>query len=126
MNFIQLRIAGAGLFFLFIFLSGFWLSRSAKPLNMIILTIHKLISLAALVFLATTIYQINHVANIGVIGLIAGTFTALCFLGTIIAGGLLSTGKSMPAAILKAHQIMSSLTVLATAIALYVLLGYMQ
>ena len=31
----QLRIAGAGLFFVFIFLFGFWLSRSGKPYNLV-------------------------------------------------------------------------------------------
>jgi hypothetical protein len=60
----QSIIAGAGLFFLFIFLSGIWLSYSGKPVNVIILTIHKLISLAAVVFLIVTIYQINQVANL--------------------------------------------------------------
>ena len=37
----------AGLFFVFILLSGVWLSRTGRPLNVLILTIHKLISLAA-------------------------------------------------------------------------------
>lgn len=119
----QLRVAGAGLFFLFIFLSGLWLSRSGKPLNGIILTIHKLISLAAVVFLVITIYQINHAATLSAIGLIAGVVTGLFFLGTIIAGGLLSTGKPMPAAILTMHQITPFLTVLSTTVTLYLLLS---
>jgi hypothetical protein len=46
----QLRVVSAGLFFLFIFLSGFWLSRTGKPYSGIILTIHKLIGLAAVPF----------------------------------------------------------------------------
>ncbi len=43
----QLRVIGAGLFFLFIFLSGIWLSRSGKPYSVVILSIHEFISLAA-------------------------------------------------------------------------------
>jgi hypothetical protein len=119
----QLRVVGAGLFFLFIFLSGIWLSHSGKPLNVIILTIHKLISLAAVVFLVMTIYQINQAAKLGAIELIAGVVTGLLFLGTIISGGLLSTGKPMPAAILMMHQITPFLTVLSTAVTLYLLVN---
>jgi hypothetical protein len=120
----QSIIAGAGLFFLFIFLSGIWLSHSGKPLNVIILTIHKLISLAAVVFLIITIYQINQVANLNTIELTAGVVTGLFFLSTIISGGLLSTGKPMPAAILTLHQITPFLTVLSTAVTLYPLLSH--
>ena len=39
----QLQIAGAGIFALFIFLSGFWLSRLGKPYNGMVFNIHKLI-----------------------------------------------------------------------------------
>ena len=121
MGTIQSSVGGAGLFFVFIFLSGVWLSRSGKPLNGIILTIHKLISLAAIVFLVITIYQVNQAADLSALGLIAGVVTGLFFIGTIITGGLLSTGKPMPAAILAAHQAAPFLTVLSTAATLYLL-----
>jgi hypothetical protein len=49
--------------------------------------------------------------------------TGLFFLGTIITGGLLSTGKPMPAAILTIHQITPFLTVFSTAVTLYLLLS---
>ena len=123
MGTIQSSVVGAGLFFLFIFLSGIWLSRSGKPLNGIVLTIHKLISLAAVVFLAITIYQVNQAADLSALGLIAGAVTGLFFLGAIITGGLLSTGKPMPAAILAAHQAAPFLAVLSTAVTLYLVLG---
>jgi len=55
MDSVQWKVVGAGLFFLFIFLSGIWLSRSGKPLNGLILNIHKLISLAAGIFLIVTL-----------------------------------------------------------------------
>jgi hypothetical protein len=85
------------------------------------LTIHKLISLAAVVFLVITIYQINQVAKLSAIELVAGVVAGLFFLSTIITGGLLSTGKPMPAAILTMHQITPFLTVLSTAVTLYLL-----
>jgi len=56
------------------------------------------------------------------IGLTACVVTGLFFLGTIIAGGLLSTGKPMPAAILTMHQITPFLTVFSTSVTLYLVL----
>jgi len=123
MSAIQSRAVDAGLLFLFIFLSGYWLSHSGKPLNAIILTIHKLISLAAVVLLVITIYQANQVAHLGALELTAAVVTGLLFLGTIVTGGLLSTGKPMPAAILKMHQITPFLAALSTTVTLYLLLG---
>ena len=117
----QSNVVGAGLFFLSIFLSGYWLSHSGKPLNVILLTIHKLISLAAVVFLGITIHQVNQAAKPGAIELIAGVVTGLFFLSAIISGGLLSTDKPMPAAILTIHRITPFLTVLSTAVTLYLL-----
>jgi heme A synthase len=122
MGTIQSSAGGAGLFFVFIFLSGIWLSRSGKPLNGIILTVHKLISLAAVVFLAITmVHQANQASDLSAMGLAAGAVTGLFFLGAILTGGLLSIGKPVPAAILTAHQAAPFLTVLSSAATLYLL-----
>jgi len=119
----QLRIVNTGLFFLFIFLSGYWLSHSGKPLNVIILTIHKSIGLAAGVFLVLTVYRIHQVAPLSPIEITAIVVTVLFFAGNVATGGLLSTDKTMPAVILRLHQITPYLTVLSTAVTLYLLLG---
>jgi len=117
----QSRLIGAGLFLLFIFLSGFWLSRSGKPYNAVIFNIHKLIGLATGLFLVITVYQIHQVNPLGTFEITAIVVTVLFFVGTIAAGGLLSIGKTMPPAILKLHQIAPYLTTLATAATLYLL-----
>jgi hypothetical protein len=125
MSTVQLRVVGAGISFLFIFLSGIWLSRSGKPFNSVVLTIHKLVSLAAAVLLIVTIYKTSQVATLGATGLFAGVVTGLLFLGTGIAGGLLSTDKPVPAAISWMHRITPFLTVLSTAVTQYLLLSPM-
>jgi len=51
----------AVLSFDFIFSSGAWLSRSGRPLNVGISTVHKLISLAAGISLLVKLYQRHHV-----------------------------------------------------------------
>jgi len=114
MNTVHSKVIGAGVFFLFIILSGFWLSQSGKPLNTIILTIHKLIAVAAVAFLAVTVYRTNQVAPLSTTELAATAVTGLLFLGTIVTGGLLSIGKPMPAAVLTMHQITPYLTVLSS------------
>jgi len=118
-----MRIVGSGLLFLFTFISGFWLSRSGKPFNVIILTIHKLISLAAAVLLGIVIYRINQVAPLRTIELAAGVVTGLFFLDAVVSGGLLSIGNPVPAAISTMHRITPFLTVLSAAVTLYLLLS---
>ena len=121
MDSVQWKVVGAGLFFLFIFLSGIWLSRSGKPLNGLILNIHKLISLAAGIFLIVTLYQMSRAAALVATELIAAAVTAIFFVGMAVSGGLLSIGKPMPPAILLLHKGMSVLTALSTAVTLYLL-----
>jgi hypothetical protein len=116
-------VVGAGMVFLFIFLSGIWLGRYGRPFNSIILTFHKLISLAAAVALVVILYQANQVAALSATELAAGVVAGLLFLGTGICGGLLSTDKPMPTLVSTIHRIAPFLTVLSTAATLCLLLG---
>lgn len=111
------------LLFLGIFVSGFWLSRLGKPFNTILLTVHKLASLAAVVLLAFMVYRVTWDAALGAIDWIAVAVTGLFFLGTMATGGLLSVDKPMPAVVLTLHRIAPFLTVLSTTATLYLLLG---
>ena len=112
----------AGIFFVLIILSGLWLSHTGKPLNTFILTGHKLISLGAVVYLALTVYRIHQVTPLSPIEIAASACTLLFFIALIATGGLLSTAKAMPAAILKIHQIMPFVVILTTAATLYLVL----
>jgi hypothetical protein len=120
------RAIVSGLFFLFIFLSGIWLSRTGRPLNVGISTIHKLISLAAGVFLLVTIHQRNRVVRLSATEWIAIVATGLCFLGDVASGGLLNSDKPMPVAVLRVHQVVPVLTLLSTGVTLYLVLGRWQ
>ena len=86
------------------------------------MTIHKLISLAAAVFLVVTVYQMNQVATLSGMEVVAVVVAGLLLLGTGIIGGLLSTDKPLPGAMLRLHQIGPILTVLSSAATLYLLL----
>ena len=117
------RAIVVGLFFLFIFLSGIWLSRAGRPLKVGISTIHKLISLATGILLLVTVHQRNSVLPLDATEWVTITITVLCFLVMVASGGLLSSNNPRPVAILRVHQIAPVLTTLATAATLFLLLG---
>jgi hypothetical protein len=117
------RAIVAGLFFLFIFLSGIWLTRTGRSLNVAISTVHKLISLAAGVFLLVTIYQRTQLVPLSATEWIAIVVTGLCFLGTVVSGGLLSSDKPMPVAVMRVHQVGPVLAALSSGATLYLVLG---
>ncbi len=119
----ELRLAGAGLSFVLMFLSGIWVSRAGKPLNGVLLTIHKLVGLAAGLFLVVTVYQLNQGSALGGTEMVAVAVSGLLFLGTVVAGGVLSLGKPVPGVVLRLHQIGPVLAVLCTATTLYFLLS---
>jgi hypothetical protein len=120
---ITARAIVAGLFFVFVFLSGIWLSRTGRPLNVGISTIHKLIGLAAGIFLLVTLYQRNRLVPLNATEWIAIVITGLCFLGTVASGGFLSSDKPVPVAVLRVHQLVPVLTALSSGVTLYLVLG---
>ncbi|MBN1580498.1 MAG: hypothetical protein JXA89_07325 [Anaerolineae bacterium] len=119
----QLRVAGAALFYLIIFVSGFWLTRSGKPYNQILYNVHKLIALIAVILFAVTLYRANRVAALNAVEVIASVVTGLFFLGLFVTGALVSIDRPMPAAVFKLHHVVPYLAVISTAATLYLLVG---
>ena len=121
----QMKVVSMGAGFLVIILSGYWLSRSGKPYSTLVFTVHKLIALAAIVLLGITVYRINQAGALSAVEVLAAIVTGLFFLGTMGTGGALSipSDKAMPAIVHKLHQVTPYLTVLSTAVTLYLLRG---
>jgi hypothetical protein len=120
------KILITGAFFVFILASGFWLSRLGRPINTIVLTIHKLISVAAVVYLVINVYRINQVTPLTTLEIVACAVAILLFLVMIATGGLLSVEKEMPAFVHTIHRVTPYLVILSTAGTLYLLLVYKQ
>jgi len=99
--------------FLFVFLSGLWLNRSGRPINTIILTLHKLIALGTLIFIGVTIYQVNQATQLSTAAIAATVITGILFVTTIIAGGLLSLDEPV-SAMSVVHKVGPFLTVAGT------------
>ena len=114
-------LAGIAFLFVLVFLFGFWLTRTGKPYNGIVLTIHKLIALAALAILAITIYRTAKQTELSAAIWIAGVASGLFFVVAIVSGGLLSTDKTLPPAIKLLHRVSPFLIVLSTAATPYAL-----
>jgi hypothetical protein len=124
MNIFELRFVNAGLFFLLIFASGFWLSHSGKPYGAVLFNLHKLIGLAVFVFLAVSTYRINRGTPLSGLELTACIISAIFFIAAIISGGLASIDKSWPAIVPLVHKLLPYLTLLSTTISLYLLLRH--
>ena len=125
MNTNPMKVVSIGAGFLVIILSGYWLSRSGKPYSTIVFTVHKLVALAAIVLLGVTVHRINQVGALSAVEVLAAIVTGLFFLGTMGTGGALSipSDKAIPAIVHKLHQVTPYLTVLSTAVTLYLLRG---
>ncbi len=114
------KVIISGSFFLFVFLFGFLLSRSGKPYPGLLFNIHKLIALGALVYLAIMVYNAHRAVPLTPILIALVLFTGLCFVATIVAGGLLNIDKS-PSFLAIVHRFSPYVTLLGTAATLYFL-----
>jgi len=121
MNLMDSKLVSAGAFFLFIFLSGFWLSRTGRPHGMLPVTIHKLIGLALGVYLGWMIYQTQKVIPLSSTQIIAVVVTVLFFAVNVATGSLLSTNKPMPEAVSLVNKLFPYLTVVSTGVMIYFL-----
>lgn len=117
----QTKILIAALLFLFIFLSGYWLSRLGKPYPTLVLTLHKLIGIGTAVYLGLTVsrlHQVNPLTPFQWIALGALAFFALV---TVVTGGLTSVEKTFPVIVSRTHQIGPYVTILSGSVFFYLL-----
>ncbi len=123
MNILQLRFVNAGIIFLLIFASGYWLHHSGKPYGALLFNVHKLIGFGLFVFLIVSLYRLNRAAPLSAGEWIACLAAGLIFLATIVFGGLVSIDKPLPAFVSQLHKLLPYFTVLFTAASIYLLLG---
>jgi hypothetical protein len=121
MNTLTSKLISTTVFFLLIFLTGFWLSRTQKPYPVMLFTLHKLIALAAVVFLAVIVNRVHQAAPLSALQWVGIVVSAVCLLATIITGGLLSLEQVTPAILRSIHHLAPYLTVISVAVTLYLL-----
>jgi hypothetical protein len=119
MNPIGSKLISTGVFFIFIFLSGFWMNRAGRPHGMLPVTIHKLIGLALGVYLGWMVYQTHKLIPLSSTQIIAVVVTVLFFIVNVATGSLLSTNKPMPEVVSIINKFFPYLTVVSTGVMIY-------
>jgi hypothetical protein len=122
MGIIQTKILVTAGFFAVIFVTGYWLYREGQPFSVGMVTVHKMFSLGAIVYLVMASLSINKMASLSKGELIACIVTAMLFLGTLITGALLSAAKNLPPLAKALHKVLPALILISTAVAFYLLL----
>lgn len=119
------------LFFIFIFFSGFWVSRLGKPYHTLIFIIHKLFGVGLGIFLIINVARIQKTAPLSPLGITLLVVTILIFVIVVAAGGLLSieaeggvgkVSQTVLNMISLGHKVFPYLAVLSTAALPYLLL----
>jgi hypothetical protein len=125
------KLVGTGLFFLLIFTFGFWLSRLGRPYHVLLFNIHKLIALAAVIFLGVTVNGFHRATPLGpaqiasvvvAVLVIVGLFATGALLSIDATGGLGNASAATRTALITAHRILPYLAVLSTGVGLYLLI----
>jgi hypothetical protein len=119
MNVIGSKLVSVGVFFLFIFMSGFWMSRTGRPHGMLPVTVHKLIGLALGLYLGWMVYQTHKIIPLSSTQIIAVAVTVLSFAVNVATGSLLSANKPMPEAVSLINKWFPYLTVATTGVMIY-------
>jgi hypothetical protein len=72
---------------------GFWLSRSGRPYNGLLLNIHKLTALAAVIITIVQFVRIFKGADLSALSIALLALAAFCVVALFISGALMSAGK---------------------------------
>lgn len=117
------RLISAGVLFLLTIISGMILSHSNRPLNIGLVTVHKLIAAGSIVLLGMAINQLfKTVDSKGVVELSFTILGAMAFLALIATGALLTREEmKLPALVLNIHKIGPIVALISSTIAAYLL-----
>jgi hypothetical protein len=117
------RFVTPGLLFLLTLAAGLWLSRTGKPFNTAIFTIHKLLALGAVIFVAM---QTNDELKLTYPHTIFSALLVLAAVGVVAlfaSGAMMSLNKAGQAMLLNIHKAAIVLAVIVGPLALLVLAG---
>jgi hypothetical protein len=112
-----------GIVFLLTLVSGVWLSRSGKPLNTGIFTVHKLIALGAVVATAIQTYNALTSAEAQAILIALIIVIGLCVVALFLTGALMSANKPAYNLLLVIHKVSMFLALVVGAATIYLLTG---
>jgi uncharacterized membrane protein YedE/YeeE len=121
MNAAALKLAGIAAGFVLIFLTGFWLNRSGKPYSPVLFNVHKFIVLGLAAYLVVTVVQMGRAAPLASLQIAVLVIAAVCFVATIVSGGLSNLEQPIATVARHIHQFGPYLTLAASGASLYLL-----
>jgi len=99
--------------------SGILLTKAGRPLNTAVFAVHKLAALTAFILLII-LFKVN-LKQAGSLTLLLSVCSVILFSLIIITGGFLSFDKFAAGALKTAHKIMVILTIVSSAMAVYLM-----
>lgn len=102
---VQLIISG--ITFIFILISGIWLSKLGKPYGTILFTIHKLIALAFIIYVFIISKNLFKAMEINPVMWIFMVAAAISVIAIIATGGILSNQEEVKNSLVIVHKISS-------------------
>jgi hypothetical protein len=121
MNTISLKLIATAVFFVVIFFTGFWLHNTGKPYSPVLFNVHKFIVLGLVAYLVVIVVQLNRVAPLASLQIALITIAAVCFVATIVTGGLANLDQGIATIARQVHQFGPYVTLLASSAFLYLL-----
>lgn len=122
-TFTSSKMMYCGLGFVITLISGFILSKSGRPLNSAIFTVHKLIAVGTVILIGVSIRDLYKVIDVQTLYPVMIVITGLFFLALVVSGALLSFDKLAVLPVLRIHQIMPLLALAFATITVYLLVG---
>ena len=123
METISTKLIAAGILFLLTLISGFILSRSGRPLNVGLTTIHKLIAVGTIILIGMAVYQLYKTTEGKVFIEMSILFISGIFFLALIATGALLTREEMQLSevVLRVHQLAPLLALVTSTLTIYLL-----
>lgn len=119
----HIRIILSAIFMILSVVSGIWLHQKGRPLHKGIFSAHKLVSMAATVFIVLIFFaikdQVQFSANQMTFIVLSGMFLLLTF----VSGGMLSVEKPFTFIVFTVHRIMTLLLIIFGGYTAYLLVG---
>ena len=121
MNTITSKLVVAGILFLFTLISGVIVSHSSRPLNIGLVTLHKLIAAGTVVLIGMAVNQLyKTVEGKAVVEIGLMVISALLFLALIATGALLTREEmQLPDLVLNIHKVVPMLALISSTLIIF-------
>jgi len=117
------RLIITGVLFLCTLLTGLWLFKLGRPLNILVNTFHKLVALGTVILTGSIIYGQVKIVRISPFSALIVIVSGFLFILLFATGALLSTNKPASQGVKLIHKVFPGLAVASSVICLHLLFG---